>query len=430
MTSRWLRAAAILGAAALVLTGCSKPGSTGGGGSSAAASDCVPSGGKAPRAGGKYVVYMSALNIGNAWQEEAANLGTAVAKMAPYSDCVEVRKELTDPDPQAQISQIQSMVAQGADAIVTYALSPTAINAAYKDACGQGVTVVAYDATVTEPCVYNVSYLTSIPEGSDHPFMGYNAMEGLIKLIGGSGDVTYSHGIVGTSTDNIHYNSAKAAMAQHSGVKLVTEYNGLWDSAQTQKETAKMLGSFPNVTGLWCGYGESGCVKALQAAGKKLPVSGETSQYFRQQLLKGWPGISIGSPPAQGGIGMKVALAVLLQGANGIPKDIEVPYKIVTADNVKVCDGDTYTEGCNVFPEGKVGDEETADIFNEMLPESSLSASKSGTPASGAKAEPFTAAYLTQHAQDPSRRFVTRGVCDEGWSKSMLPEGVDGCKQG
>lgn len=429
MTSKWLKVAATLGAVVLVLSGCTKDGGTGDG-SGAASADCTPDGGNAPRAGGKYVVYMSALNIGNAWQEEAANLGTAVAKMSPYSDCVEVRKELTDPDPQAQISQIQSMVAQGADAIVTYALSPTAINAAYKDACGQGVTVVAYDATVTEPCVYNVSYLTSIPEGSDHPFMGYNAMEGLIELIGGSGDVTYSHGIVGTSTDNIHYNSAKAAMAQHSGVNLISEYNGLWDSAQTQKETAKMLGSFPDVDGLWCGYGESGCVKALQAAGKEIPVSGETSQYFREQLLDGWPGISIGSPPAQGGIGMKVALAVLLEGADGIPMDIEVPYKIVNGDNVKVCEEDTYTEGCNVFAPGKVEDEETADIFNEMLPESSLDASHTGNPPSGVEAQPYTADYLQGYAQDPARRYVTRETCDDGWVKTMLPEGVDGCEEG
>ncbi|MEW1819227.1 hypothetical protein AB0323_00275 [Arthrobacter sp. NPDC080031] len=33
--------------------------------------------------------------------------------MSPYDNCVEVRKEMTQPDPQAQISQIQPMVAAG-----------------------------------------------------------------------------------------------------------------------------------------------------------------------------------------------------------------------------------------------------------------------------------------------------------------------------
>ncbi|MBN9155540.1 MAG: substrate-binding domain-containing protein [Microbacterium sp.] len=373
---------------------------------------------------------MNALNIGNAWQEEAANLGVSVASMEPYSKCVEVRKELTDGDAQAQISQVQSMVAAGADAIVMYALSPTALNAAFRDACQQGVTVISYDATVTEPCVYNVSYLTSIPQGSTHPFMGYNSMTALAKLIGGKGGISYAHGVVGTSTDNIHYNSAMAALKNYPDIKVLTEYEGKWSSSVQQAESAKVLASFPNITGMWCAYGESGCIKSLKAAGKEIPVTGETSNYFREQLLAGWPGASIGSPPAQGGIGMKVALAVLLEGAKGIPLDIEVPYKIVTAENVKVCDKDTYTDGCNVFPPGKVGDEETADIFNEMLPESSLSASQTGKPAAGMTATPYTADYLSKYEQDPSRRYVTREACPDGWKKATLPEGVEGCAKG
>lgn len=425
-SKRALGIASVLSALVLVLAACSGAGTGGGGGGDA--SGCTPDGGNAPRAGGeKYIVYMNALNIGNAWQEEAANLGTAVASMEPFSDCIEVRKELTDGDAQAQISQVQSMVAAGADAIVMYALSPTALNAAFRDACAQGVTVISYDATVTEPCAYNVSYLTSIPEGAEHPFMGYNSMTALAELIDGKGQVSYGHGVVGTSTDNIHYNSAMAALKSFPDVSVVTEYEGKWSSSVTQTEAAKVLGSFPNLDGMWCGYGEAGCIRALEAVGKEIPVSGETSNAFREQLLAGWPGVSIGSPPAQGGIGMKVALAVLLQGAKGIPLDIEVPYQIVTAETVKVCEEDTYTEGCNVFPPGTVGDEETADIFNVMLPESSLSASKTGKPSAGMKATPFTAEYLKDFEQDPSRRYVTREACPEGWTPATLPEGVEGC---
>jgi ribose transport system substrate-binding protein len=426
---RLVAAAVAFLASAIVLSGCSALGRSSSS-NAASSSDCVPKGGKAPRSGGsKYVVYMSSLNIGNAWQEEAENLGLAEAKMAAYSKCIDVRKQLTTADPQSEISQIQSEVAAGADAIVNYALSPTAINAAYKNACQQGVTVLVYDATVTEPCVYNVSYLTSVPDGSTHPFMGYNSMEALGKLMHGKGNIFDVHGVVGTSTDNIHQEGLQAALKDYPGIHIATTYVGNWNSATVLAGTNKALASFPNVQGMWCGYGESGCVKALMAVGKQVPVSGETSQYFREQLLKGWPGVSIGSPPAQGGIGMKVALAVLLEGANGIPKDIEVPYKTVTAQNVKVCPGDTYTEGCNVFPPGKVGDEDTADIFNVMLPESSLSASQTGNPAAGATATAYTASYLQKFQQPESRRYVTRNTCPDGWKPGRLPEGVQGCVQ-
>lgn len=421
------------GAASAAATEAAAPAAT------AAASEAASDNGNpcgwaaAPRAGGaKYVVYMSSLNIGNAWQEEAVNLGSAEALMSPYSDCVELRTERTEPDPASQISQIQSMTAAGADAIVTFALSPTAINATFKEACDAGVTVVIYDATVTEPCAYNVSYITAKPVGSDIPFMGYNAMAALIDMLGGApSDIFVAHGVAGTSVDNVHYLSALAALEQLSPESnILTEWDGNWDSAQQQKETTKALASFPDVAGIFCGYGESGCVKALKAAGKTIPVTGETSQYFREQLLAGWPGVSIGSPPAQGGIAMKVALGVLEFGPDaGIPHDIEVPFKVVTKDTVKVCEEDTYTEGCNVFPAGVVGDENTADIFNPLLPEASLTSAKTGVPPAGLVAVPFTVDELKAIEQDPSRRYITREACPEGWAQGKLAEGLDGCVQ-
>lgn len=405
-----------------------------------AAADCtiLGPGAKPPRSGGdKYIVYATSLNIGNSWQEEAFNTAKGVASMPPYDGCVEVRTARDEPDPQAQISQIQSMVAAGADGIISYALSPTAINAAYQEACDAGVTVVVYDATATNPCVYNVSYITSVPQGVDgnlveNPFMGYNAMDQLLQLMGGPGDIFVSHGVVGTSTDIVHYGSALAAMENYPGTEILTEYEGRWDSAQQQKETAKALGSFPNVQGIFGGYGESGVVKALDAVGKEIPVSGETSNYFRLRLLNGYPGVSIGSPPSQGAIGMKVMLAVILNGPDGIPHDIEVPYRIVTAANVTECKQapeEPATEYCNVFPEGMVGDENTADIFNEMAPEVSLMMAQTGEPTPNVEATPYTAEYLQAYEQDPSRRYITREACPDGWTKGALPQNVEGCVQ-
>lgn len=185
-----------------------------------------------------------------------------------------------------------------------------------------------------------VSYITSVPYGVDgelveNLFMGDNTMDQLLTLMGGLGEIIVSHGVVGTSTDIVQYGSALAAAENYLGTEILTEYEGRWDSAQQQSETAK-----------------------------EIPISGGTFNYFRLRLVDGYPGVSIGSPPSQGAIAMKVAIAVLTQGPDaGIPHDIEVPHQIVTAENVKICEGITYTDGCNVFPEDTVGDENTADIL-------------------------------------------------------------------
>ena len=410
-------------------TTASDAGDSGSGDGEAVALGPVP-----PRGGGdKYVVYVTTLNIGNAWQEEANALASAIAQTPPYDQVIELRRETVAADVQSQISQIQSMVSSGADAIVAYPISPTGVNAAYREACEAGVTMVAFDATVTEPCVTNVSYITAAPRDGDgnptNSFVGYNTATELAELLGGEGDIFVVRGIVGTSTDQVHYDSALAAFSQYPGINIVTEYEGLWDSATQQTETAKALAAFPDVDGIWAGYGESGTIRALQAAGLEIPVSGETSNFFRTELLGGWPGISAGSPPAQGGIAMKVAIQILLEGPEGIPLDLEVPLNWVPADKVAVCTENTYTEGCNVFPEGSVGDENTAEIFQpDLLPEASLTSAQTGDPTPGIVIVPLP--DFATWEQPIAHRFVTRGSCPDGWSPGTLPEGVEGCLEG
>lgn len=53
-----------------------------------------------------------------------------------------------------------------------------------------------------------------------------------------------------------------------------------------------------DVDGIWSGDGEAGVLKALEAAGMQIPITGEGSKYFRRRLSEGWPGVSSGSPPA------------------------------------------------------------------------------------------------------------------------------------
>jgi ribose transport system substrate-binding protein len=419
---RVIGGATVAAAACLVAAGC------GGGGAS---SDSGSSGSTA-----KKKVFVAMSYSGNAWQDEASNLALSIARTPPYDKTVDVRREISGTEVQAQISQYQSMIAAGAKAIVSFPVSPTGLNRVIEQGCKKGVIFVMYDATVTAPCAYNVSYITATPSKAEEAngaptshFMGYNGMMWLANALHGKGDIFVARGVVGNSVDATHYAGIKGALKKFPGIKVIDTYVGLWDSSTQQKETTKALAAHPNVDGIWAGYGESGTLKALKAVGKKIPVSGETSNYFRLQLKAGWPGVSTGSPPAQGGIAMKVALYLLDNGTEGVPKDIEVPLPYYTAKDIKTCTGNQYSDGCNVFPASKVPDEATAQIFEpDLLPESSLSASKTGQPTPGQKIVPLP--DLNNYAQDPAERFVTRSVCDSGWHEATLPEGVQGCAQG
>ncbi len=72
---------------------------------------------------GKWLIYLSLSYSGNAWQSEAANVVKALAKTAPFNETVELVEVISGTDPQAQISDYESMIANGADGIVSFPIS-------------------------------------------------------------------------------------------------------------------------------------------------------------------------------------------------------------------------------------------------------------------------------------------------------------------
>ncbi len=122
----------------------------------AAATNAVVCLGAAAAEAAPYKVYLSMSYIGNDWQAEAANMVKAMAAyMGPEKVSLEI--QVSGPNAQRQIQQINAMVQAGANAIVVYPISPTALNQAIKNACDKGSVVVAYDSIVTEPCAYNTT---------------------------------------------------------------------------------------------------------------------------------------------------------------------------------------------------------------------------------------------------------------------------------
>jgi ribose transport system substrate-binding protein len=88
----------------------------------------------------RHKIYLSMSYIGNDWQAEAANMLKAMAASKDYRDRVDLKVQVAGPNAQKQIQQINAMVQAGAEAIIVYPISPTALNEAVKAACAKGVT--------------------------------------------------------------------------------------------------------------------------------------------------------------------------------------------------------------------------------------------------------------------------------------------------
>lgn len=350
----------------------------------------------------KFLIYLSLSYSGNMWQSEAANIVKALAATPPYDEKVELIEVISGTDPQEQISAYQSMIDAGADGIVSFPISANALNRVVRQGCDAGVLMFMYDATVTEECAYNVSYITS--------GFGENTAQYLVNELGGEGRILLSRGVAGNSVDQRHTDGAKHIFDQYPGIEIVNEYYSNWDDRTTEQNTRRALSAHPDIDGIWAQAGEYGAIQALlrHNPDRLVPVTGENSNGLRLALAdpemqaKGLRGVSSGSPPAQSGYAFKLMMEILMGERELEPMNIEYPLPWVPADEVVICEGDRFEDGCNAFPEGKVPSSFVTEVFNpELLPELSIPAALDGEPTPGATIQPLPADVVVEAPNEP-----------------------------
>lgn len=342
-----------------------------------------------------YKIYLSMSYIGNDWQAEAANMVKAMAAHESMRDKVDLQIQVSGPNAQRQIQQINSMVQAGADAIVVFPISPTALNQVVRNACERDVLVIAYDAEITEPCAYNVHI--------DQAEAGRVTAEWLVEQLNGEGDIVVLTGVPGTSVDEGRTTAAKEVFAKHPGINILAEAPGMWSQAVSRTELSRMLAthSWDDIDGLWL---QVGCytANAMQLEegadpSELKPCAGEGANGGRIQMLPegtevegadgayrplGAPRISYASPPYSGALALKLAVRKL--DGEDIPERTILPLPIVTSETIQLCEEGTWEEmanGCNAFLPSLVPNPGWfASIFSEETPEVGLQSALVGQP--------------------------------------------------
>ena len=344
----------------------------------------------------KFKIFLSMSYIGNDWQAEAANMVKAMAASKDYVDKVDLQVQVAGPNAQRQIQQINAMVQQGAQAIVVYPISPTALNQVVRTACERHVVIIAYDAEITEPCAYNVHI--------DQLEAGRVTAEWLANRLGGKGNIVVLTGVPGTSVDTQRTAAAKEVFAKHPGIHIVAEGVGMWSQAVARTEITKILTSHPwkEIDGFWVQVGCYTIASMEKEAGMAddslKPCAGEGANGHRIQMLPigaagvqgangnyrpmGQPSISYASPPYSGGLALKLAVDKL-EGKD-IPKLTKLPLPVVTNETAKLCQQGTWKEmqeGCNVFQPATIGNPGWfASIYSPETPQIGLQAALNGKP--------------------------------------------------
>jgi ribose transport system substrate-binding protein len=317
-------AAAMLGAAALAVAAC---GGSDSGGSAA------PSGGSDASSGKSISVALSNYYTGNNWRKQMVASFQSQAKLGKEQGRIS-KFTVTDSNgsmPQ-QISQIQSMILQGYDAIIINASSPTGLNGVIQKACAAKIIVVVFDSLATAPCAYKVA--------TNYVKYGELETQFMADQLKGEGDLLIVRGIAGNTVDTDIYKGMKNVMAKYPKMKEVGHVFGQWTEAVAQQQTQQILPSLGKIDGILTeGNDGGGPLKAVQQAKMDpLPVviQGNTGQDLQEwkkvtDADPSYKTFSISSFPSMSTVAMWSAYMV----ANGkkVPKLSYVPLLTIPEKN-------------------------------------------------------------------------------------------------
>lgn len=206
-----------------------------------------------------YVVSMKGPAAGNpywaAFEEgakaEGKALGVNVVVVSPPSET----------DVQAQINQIEDLIAQKVDGIALAPTDPSALGPVVDEAQTAGVKVVFVDGAGSNKNV---------------PFIGTNNLEGgklggkfMCDHVPHGAEVAILQGVLTTSNGADRYNGSKSAM-EACELKVVAAQPADWDRAKGQSITESILAGNPNIKGIF-GSNDNmalGAIEALKAAAK------------------------------------------------------------------------------------------------------------------------------------------------------------------
>jgi len=211
---------------------------------------------------------------GNSWRKTTRALFEAEA-----AKCPNIKKVLyTDAqgDTQKAISDINSLVAQKVDVIVSFVDGGEAMLPTIQKATAAGVKFVAnVGSPGGEP---GVDYVDFVSE--DINSYGRGLADWTIEHMGGKGNLVMLGGQAGNSYSQSVYNGVKAAVAANPNIKLLNAQTGDvpvdtgWEPGKTKQVVAGLITKFGVIDGIVADYGGGsvGGIAAFIDAGKPLPV--------------------------------------------------------------------------------------------------------------------------------------------------------------
>jgi galactofuranose transport system substrate-binding protein len=235
-----------------------------------------------------------------------------------------------------QISDVQQLIAQGAQALVIAPLNSDGWEPVLQQASAKHIPIITVDRQINATACKD--YVTFI--GSDFYTQGKRAADQMIKALGGTGKVAILLGASGNNVTTDRTNGFKDELRQKApGIRITFQQTGDFAREKGQQVTEQLIQSNPDVGGLYAENDEMalGAVTALKGAGKKAGqikiVSVDGTRNAVSQIPNGWISAVIESNPRFGPLAFQTLSEFL--GGEAIPQKVIISDREYDASNAK-----------------------------------------------------------------------------------------------
>ena len=233
-----------------------------------------------------------------------------------------------------QVADVESMISQGAQALVIAPLNATGLQPALEQAAAKHIPVVTIDrvtaGTACAPIITNM--------GSDFLKQGQRAGDILAQITGGKGKIIEIQGAYGNLVESERTDGFAQAIAKHPGLTLVAAQTGNWSATDAQRVTEQLLLAHHDLTALYshADVMTQGAMTALKQGGKRpgknvVIVTIDGTKTLVQAIVDGHANADVETNPRFG----PQALGALKSwfAGSAVPQKIIMKDALYTTDN-------------------------------------------------------------------------------------------------
>jgi ribose transport system substrate-binding protein len=268
-------------------------------------------------------------------------------------------------DTNTQLTQINSLVAQGCDVIFTTPISPTGLCNAIRDAAEKGVLIITLESPVSCAEAINLAH--------NGYFSAYDAGQWLGKAMSGKGNVLIVNGFAGNSMTAAFSAGANDALKDYPNIKVVGEINGNWTPSVAKTETLKFVATHPDaIDGVFSGgLMAVPALQALEQSGRPVvPVTDMDNECTTVAYMKENPNVSMRAVVDGGGpvafTGFSVA-ARILAGQRPLVNTILYRLRAITTENMNEYYDPSMTVDSTCWADPKDGRLVSEDYLNKFF---------------------------------------------------------------